>query len=102
VSPPPPPTHQERDRLKDNVNMGALAEYRAKEVEYQARIKELDEATAVRNGARHRHDELRRKRLEEFMGGFTHITLKLKEMYQMLTLGGDAEVRGREGRRPCS
>ena len=28
------------------------------------------------------------------MEGFTHITLRLKEMYQMITLGGDAEVGG--------
>lgn len=34
----------------------------------------------------------RRQRLEEFMSGFGVITLKLKEMYQMITLGGDAEL----------
>ncbi|GBM28166.1 Structural maintenance of chromosomes protein 4 [Araneus ventricosus] len=39
-----------------------------------------------------RFDELRRKRLEEFMKGFIVIAKKLKEIYQMLTLGGDAEV----------
>jgi len=37
-------------------------------------------------------DVLRRKRLEMFMDGFGQITLKLKEMYQMITLGGDAEL----------
>lgn len=31
-------------------------------------------------------------RLEKFMDGFGNITLKLKEMYQMITLGGDAEL----------
>jgi hypothetical protein len=31
-------------------------------------------------------------RLDEFMAGFTMITMKLKEMYQMITLGGDAEL----------
>ncbi len=30
--------------------------------------------------------------LDEFMAGFGVISLKLKEMYQMLTLGGDAEL----------
>nr|GFC25179.1 structural maintenance of chromosomes protein 4 [Tanacetum cinerariifolium] len=30
--------------------------------------------------------------LEEFMGGFNIISLKLKEVYQMITLGGDAEL----------
>ena len=28
------------------------------------------------------------------MDGFNTITLKLKEMYQMITLGGDAELAG--------
>ena len=37
-------------------------------------------------------EELRRRRLDEFMSGFNIITLKLKEMYQMITLGGDAEL----------
>ena len=31
-------------------------------------------------------------RLEEFMSGFKAISVKLKEMYQMITLGGDAEL----------
>ncbi|KDP27149.1 hypothetical protein JCGZ_19848 [Jatropha curcas] len=30
--------------------------------------------------------------LDEFMAGFNTISLKLKEMYQMITLGGDAEL----------
>lgn len=30
--------------------------------------------------------------MEEFLSGFSLIGLKLKEMYQMLTLGGDAEL----------
>lgn len=38
------------------------------------------------------YEEARRKRLAEFMAGFTTITEKLKEMYQMITLGGDAEL----------
>lgn len=53
---------------------------------------ELDAVTEERNVARKRHEELRRMRLETFMDGFGRITLKLKEMYQMITLGGDAEL----------
>ena len=37
-------------------------------------------------------DDLRKRRLAEFMAGFGQITNKLKEMYQMITLGGDAEL----------
>jgi structural maintenance of chromosome 4 len=55
-------------------------------------IAELDEVTNQRDQARDRHEDLRRQRLEMFMDGFSQITLNLKEMYQMITLGGDAEL----------
>jgi structural maintenance of chromosome 4 len=56
------------------------------------RVGELDAITEERNEHRRTYEDLRRKRLEMFMEGFGHITLKLKEMYQMITLGGDAEL----------
>jgi structural maintenance of chromosome 4 len=52
----------------------------------------LDKVTNERNAVRKTYDDLRRMRLEMFMDGFGRITLKLKEMYQMITLGGDAEL----------
>lgn len=55
-------------------------------------MSELDAVTDERNNARIKHEVLRRLRLEMFMNGFGQITLKLKEMYQMITLGGDAEL----------
>jgi len=55
-------------------------------------VSELDAVTEERNAARKTYDDLRRMRLEMFMDGFGQITLKLKEMYQMITLGGDAEL----------
>jgi len=55
-------------------------------------VSELDAVTEERNNARKKHEDLRRQRLEMFMDGFGQITLKLKEMYQMITLGGDAEL----------
>ncbi|GMH53692.1 hypothetical protein TrST_g10176 [Triparma strigata] len=83
---------KERDALGKNANMSAIAEYRRKEADYLEKVKELDEITDKRNEARKAWDELRRLRLEKFMEGFGQITLKLKEMYQMITLGGDAEL----------
>ena len=41
---------------------------------------------------RRTHEDLRKRRLDGFMSGFNAISLKLKEMYQMITLGGDAEL----------
>jgi len=75
-----------------NPNMRAIADYQQKEKEYLERIEILDAITRDRDTARKVYDGLRKKRLDEFMAGFSQITLKLKEMYQMLTLGGDAEL----------
>lgn len=77
----------DRDRLKNAVNMTALLEYKKKDEEFRSRLEELEEITTKRNAARKEYEDLRRKRLEEFMSGFGIITLKLKEMYQMITLG---------------
>eukprot|EP01104_Vermistella_antarctica_P018535 TRINITY_DN6901_c0_g1_i1.p1 TRINITY_DN6901_c0_g1~~TRINITY_DN6901_c0_g1_i1.p1 ORF type:complete len:1323 (-),score=555.35 TRINITY_DN6901_c0_g1_i1:208-4176(-) len=75
-----------------NPNMGAIAEYRAKEAVRAQRASELDEVTVRRDEARTKHEALRKSRVDEFMAGFSIITMKLKEMYQMITLGGDAEL----------
>ena len=41
---------------------------------------------------REEYEALRKARLDGFMAGFNAISMKLKEMYQMITLGGDAEL----------
>lgn len=79
-------------RLKSNVNMNALLDYLRKDAAYKLRLIELEEISEQRNQVRKVYEDLRRIRLEEFMTGFGVITLKLKEMYQMITLGGDAEL----------
>ncbi|CAN8074398.1 unnamed protein product [Agarophyton chilense] len=75
-----------------NPNVGAIAEYKAKDAEYKNQVKELDELTSKRDETKRECDGLRRARLDGFMTGFGVITLKLKELYQMITLGGDAEL----------
>jgi structural maintenance of chromosome 4 len=75
-----------------NPNMAAIAEWRKKEAEFRERQAELDAVTARRDELRAAHDTLRKQRLDEFMAGFSVITMRLKEMYQMITLGGDAEL----------
>jgi len=82
----------EVNKLKNVVNMSAIKEYMEREREYCSRVEELDGATRERDQAREACEELRKRRLTEFMAGFSQITLKLKEMYQMITLGGDAEL----------
>jgi len=73
-------------------NLTVLAEYRAREAEWRARLAEFDSVTEQRDEQRRLFEELRKQRLAEFMAGFKTIGLRLKEMYQMITLGGDAEL----------
>jgi structural maintenance of chromosome 4 len=82
----------EKQAMEMNVNMGALLEYMKKDAFYRTRFAELEVITEARNTVRREFEDLRRQRLEMFMSGFGIITLKLKEMYQMITLGGDAEL----------
>jgi structural maintenance of chromosome 4 len=73
-------------------NLQALKQYREKHREYESRAKDLARITEERDGQRALYDSLRKKRLDAFMEGFAQITMKLKEMYQMITIGGDAEL----------
>lgn len=81
------------ERLKKTKpNPSVLKEYRKREEEFLLRAKDLEETTASRDAQKQLYDAVCKQRLEEFMTGFTTISLKLKEMYQMITLGGNAEL----------
>lgn len=80
------------ERTSQHVELGVLAEYRRRVVEYTSRLDDLNSALAARDAAKKRTDDLRRLRLEGFMEGFSIISLRLKEMYQMITMGGNAEL----------
>ena len=75
-----------------NVELGVLAEYRRRAEEHLARSGDLQAAVTQRDIAKKRCDDLRKLRLEGFMTGFSLISLRLKEMYQMITMGGNAEL----------
>ncbi|GMH05121.1 hypothetical protein Nepgr_006961 [Nepenthes gracilis] len=80
-------------QLKEmNPNLDSIVEYRKKVSLYHERVEELNTVTEERDQIKKQYDEWRKKRLDEFMDGFNVISLKLKEMYQMITLGGDAEL----------
>lgn len=55
-------------------------------------MNELDAISSRRDKHRQLHDKLKKQRMNEFMEGFSMIGLSLKEMYQMITLGGDASL----------
>ncbi|KAL9000879.1 MAG: hypothetical protein Q9169_000634 [Polycauliona sp. 2 TL-2023] len=82
----------EEKTQNNNVDLAVLAEYRRRVEEYTARFGDLQSAVSGRDAAKKRCDDLRRLRLEGFMQGFSLISLRLKEMYQMITMGGNAEL----------
>lgn len=87
-------TYQDlEDKLQQQrPNLAAIEEYRMKEELYLQRAAELSAVTVLRDSQRDLLEKLKRQRHQEFTAGFNLITSKLKEMYQMITMGGDAEL----------
>lgn len=68
---------------KAKPNLNVLTEYRRREAEFLDRARDMETVTSQRDSAKQRYDDLRKVRLEEFMAGFSAISAKLKEMYQV-------------------
>ena len=75
-----------------NVNTDVLVEYISRLQDYRFRKTELESAVNSRDTVREKCEALKKKRLDEFMEGFSIISLTLKEMYQLITMGGNAEL----------
>ena len=75
-----------------SVDLSVIEEYRRRTAEHESRSADLATALASRDSAKARLDGLRSSRLNGFMEGFGIISLRLKEMYQMITMGGNAEL----------
>jgi len=73
-------------------NLSSIEEFRRADAEHRSRLSDYEVVHSQREEARRKLEALRQTRLEEFMDGFSVISMKLKEMYQMITLGGDAEL----------
>jgi structural maintenance of chromosome 4 len=73
-------------------NLRILEEYRQKEERLRVLEDELAQLDAGRQSCRENFEGLRQCRYEEFMAGFRTISTRLKEMYQLITLGGNAEL----------
>jgi hypothetical protein len=63
--------------------LSVLKEYRKREEEFLKRAKDLEQITNLRDEQKQKYDSLRKQRLDEFMAGFSLISMKLKEMYQV-------------------
>lgn len=83
---------EERISSASSIDLSVLAEYRRRCDDLRARSADLSTAITTRDAAKSRLDTLRSARLTGFMTGFSAISLRLKEMYQMITMGGNAEL----------
>lgn len=74
------------EQLKNaNPNLNVLEDYKKRHEEFKHRTDELDKVTNMRDAQKQKYESLRKQRLDEFMAGFSAISLKLKEMYQVFT-----------------
>ncbi|XP_041483020.1 structural maintenance of chromosomes protein 4-like [Lytechinus variegatus] len=85
-------TVDEEQIAKMTPNLAAIEQYKKKEENYLQRVSEYEALTEKRNEQRRQLEDMRKQRLDMFMRGFSTINDYLKEMYQMITLGGDAEL----------
>ncbi|KAI8873183.1 RecF/RecN/SMC protein [Ramicandelaber brevisporus] len=90
--------NDEVERLKVRVasskrpNLSVIKDYIAVEHRWQTRKSEYDSVSTKRESVYNEHEKLCTQRRTEFMDGFVRISAKLKEMYLVLTLGGNAEL----------
>jgi structural maintenance of chromosome 4 len=64
-------------------DLEVLNEWKEREKQFLQRADELAQATEMRDNMKNEYERLRSLRLVEFMSGFSTISLKLKEMYQV-------------------
>ncbi|KAK0504192.1 hypothetical protein EDD18DRAFT_1457261 [Armillaria luteobubalina] len=77
---------------KPQPNLSVLDGYKEEEEEFFSRASDVELVTQDRDKQKAEYDRLRKQRLDEFMSGFNLISLKLKEMYQIITIRGNAEL----------
>ncbi|KAL2868613.1 condensin subunit SMC4 [Aspergillus lucknowensis] len=82
----------EEKTQNSSIDLSVIDEYRRRAAEHESRSADLATALSSRDSAKSRLDGLRSARLNGFMEGFGIISLRLKEMYQMITMGGNAEL----------
>jgi len=74
------------------VDLDVLYEYTKRYTEYTERKSDLNKSIESRDKAKNDCEALKKRRLDEFMSGFTQISSTLREMYHMITMGGNAEL----------
>lgn len=82
----------EKRKVGKGINTNDLEEYILKLNRYEHEMEVLNTISLNRDKHRQLYQKLRKQRMTEFMEGFTQIGVLLKEMYQMITLGGNASL----------
>lgn len=82
----------ESELMEMRPNLKVIQEYRERELIYKNLKEELEEIEGKRDENRVNYENLRKLRYQEFMAGFRQISLRLKELYQLITMGGNAEL----------
>ncbi|KAJ3322219.1 hypothetical protein HDV06_003279 [Boothiomyces sp. JEL0866] len=80
------------EKQDSQINLGVIKEYKAKMAIFNERSNDVEKAAYERDTVKAKYDSLRKDRLVTFMDGFTKISQYLKEMYQIITMGGNAEL----------
>nr|POE48786.1 structural maintenance of chromosomes protein 4 [Quercus suber] len=80
------------EATSQHVELSVLAEYRRRVNEFNDKSADLSTALATRDAVKKRLKEMQELRHDGFMEGLGIISRKLKEMYQLITMGGNAEL----------
>lgn len=75
-----------------HLNLHVFAEFKQKNSAYLQAKTEYELERDSREETKQRHDSLKKKRYDEFLAGFASISSRLKEIYQLITMGGNAEL----------
>ena len=73
-----------------NINITIIRDFRDKYIDYRGKLTDLEILTKRQEELRAETEKLKRNRLNSFNKGFRIINSKLREVYQLLTKGGDA------------
>lgn len=82
----------ERQVGQKQINPGVLERYRSRFFEYRERSEFSQQTLDQYEQSCDAREALKKRRRSEFMTGFYEISGKLKEMYQLITMGGNAEL----------
>ncbi|CAI7721045.1 structural maintenance of chromosomes protein 4, putative [Plasmodium vivax] len=77
---------------KKAPNLKVFQDYNVKLYDYMKRRKDVSKSRKKKDKLKKKYENLCNKRRKEFLLAFNIISAKLKEMYQMIAIGGDAEL----------